>query len=61
MKDMLPLTPEGQAFVEENMPLLKKFMFRYGLGAEHYGRLAVQFTQIAENVVFLSQLPSQNI
>ena len=56
MKDMLPLTPEEQAFVEQNMPLLKKFMFRYGLGTEHYGRLAVQFTQIAARYLREEQL-----
>ena len=56
MKDMLPLTPEEQAFVEQNMPLLKKFMFSYGLGTEHYGRLAVHFTQIAARYLREEQL-----
>ena len=56
MKDMLPLTPEEKAFVEQNMQLLKKFMFRYGLGTEHYGRLAVQFTQIAARYLREEQL-----
>ena len=56
MKDMLPMTSEEQAFVEENMQLLKKFMFRYGLGAEHYGRFAVHFTQIAARYLREEQL-----
>jgi len=46
MTGMMPLTPEEQAFVEQNMKLLNQFIRRYNLGTEHYGRLALQFTQI---------------
>ena len=47
MTGITPLTPEEQAFVERNLKLLNQFMRRYSLGLEHYGRLALQFTQIA--------------
>ena len=47
MIDMQPLTPEERAFVEQNMKLLNDFVCRYKLGAEHYGRLALHFTQVA--------------
>lgn len=41
------MTPEEQAFVEQNMNLLYQFVRRYDLGSEHYGRLALHFTKIA--------------
>jgi len=44
---MMPLTPEEQAFVEQNMKLLSQFMRRYDLGPEYYGRLGLHFTQVA--------------
>ena len=47
MTGITPLTPEEQAFVERNLKLLNQFMRRYSLGLEHYGRLALHFTQIA--------------
>lgn len=47
MTGMMPLTPEEQAFVEQNLKLLNQFVRRYGLGSEYYGRLALQFMQIA--------------
>ena len=47
MTGITPLTPEEQAFVEQNLKLLNQFMRRYSLGLEHYGRLALHFTQIA--------------
>lgn len=46
MTGMTSLTPEEQAFVEQNMKLLNQFIRRYGLGSEHYGRLALHFTQV---------------
>ena len=47
MNDMQPLTHEERTFVEQNMNLLNEFMCRYRLGSEHYGRLALHFTQVA--------------